>query len=296
MTICKPEFEWIHEQESSFRYLEHSADSELIRWHFHHEYELHLLIATRGKAFVGDYVGTFSPGCLVLTGPNVPHNWISRSDLGPGIRDMVINFSDDMIHDLMRIAPGACAMTKMLADSLYGIQFTRNMADIARPLFDEIAQSKGLHQFSVFLDLMDRLAQSAEYTTLSTCRYDDSIDQQTADRVDKVVSYITTHFTNPITLDEVAQQLHLSPVVFSRFFHKATGHKFKDFVNRLRIARACEALENTDQSIVNICFDAGFTNLSNFNRRFMDIKGMTPTDYRRNIAQRDKRAVSHILL
>ncbi len=49
----------------------------LARWHFHEEYELHLITATSGKAFVGDWIGPFQPGHLVLCGPRLPHNWIS---------------------------------------------------------------------------------------------------------------------------------------------------------------------------------------------------------------------------
>ena len=47
---------------------EHGWPSDLCRWHSHREYELHLIAATRGKAFVGDYIGEFGPG-LFLTGP-----------------------------------------------------------------------------------------------------------------------------------------------------------------------------------------------------------------------------------
>lgn len=59
------------------RYVSHGAPSPLIRWHYHEDYELHLVVATSGKFFVGDYIGNFEPGNLVLTGPRLPHNWIS---------------------------------------------------------------------------------------------------------------------------------------------------------------------------------------------------------------------------
>jgi len=59
-----------------------TASEPLVRWHYHEEYELHLILQTRGKVFVGDYIGHFEPGHLVLTGPRLPHNWISV-DVGP---------------------------------------------------------------------------------------------------------------------------------------------------------------------------------------------------------------------
>ncbi len=63
---------------------------------------------------------------------------------------------------------------------------------------------------------------------------------------------------------------------FSRFFRRATGNTFTDFVNRVRINRACQLLMETDRYITHICYEVGFNNVANFNRRFLEIKGMTP--------------------
>ncbi len=73
---------------------------------------------------------------------------------------------------------------------------------------------------------------------------------------------------------------------FSRFFRRATGNTFTDFVNRVRINRACQLLMETERYITHICYDVGFNNVANFNRRFLDIKGMTPSEYRKQGAGR----------
>ena len=75
-----------YEPQGSFghvRCLAHGFPNPLVRWHYHEEYELHLIVKTRGKVFVGDYIGHFEPGHLVMTGPRLPHNWIS-TDTPPG--------------------------------------------------------------------------------------------------------------------------------------------------------------------------------------------------------------------
>lgn len=77
MSIIRPEIEFIDRSTRSIRYLEHGWPTDLCRWHSHEEYELHFIAETRGKAFVGDYIGDFSPGALYLTGPNLPHNWVT---------------------------------------------------------------------------------------------------------------------------------------------------------------------------------------------------------------------------
>lgn len=295
-----PEFELVPDDAHCLRYLEHGADSSLIRWHCHKEYELHLIISTRGKAFVGDHIGTFKPGCLVLTGPNLPHNWITIGDMGEGVRDQVINFSQEFMLRLMEIIPEARSLSAMLEASLLGLQFDPHVTRQVMPLFNLVRDQTGFPRVTAFLQIMDTLARSHAHTTLSSRSYSQDTltqrDRATMAQVDRVVNYITQNFTQPITLADAAAQLNMGPVVFSRFFHRNTGHKFKDFLLRLRVSKACEILETTDVQVTNICYDVGFNNLSNFNRRFLAIKGMTPKAYRESSAQRDINTRNHILM
>ena len=73
---------------------------------------------------------------------------------------------------------------------------------------------------------------------------------------------------------------------FSRFFRRATGNTFTDFVNRVRVNRACQLLMETDRQVTHICYEVGFNNVANFNRRFLEIKGMTPSEFRRQADHR----------
>ena len=103
MSILTPEFEYVDRAVESIRYLEHGWPTELCRWHSHEEYELHLIVATQGKAFVGDYIGEFGPGSLFLCGPNLPHNWVT-DEIGASkpvdVRDMLFQFNQDSIDNL----------------------------------------------------------------------------------------------------------------------------------------------------------------------------------------------------
>ena len=89
------------------RCLEHGVPNPLVRWHYHEEYELHLIVATRGKVFVGDYIGQFEPGHLVLTGPRLPHNWISTDvpEAGVALRDVVLQFADAPLREAAKVIP-----------------------------------------------------------------------------------------------------------------------------------------------------------------------------------------------
>lgn len=92
MSIIEPEIEMVDRSSRSIRYLEHGWPTNLCRWHAHQEYELHLIVETRGKAFVGDYIGDFKVGDLFMTGPNLPHNWVTDKVWGEpvALRDNVV--------------------------------------------------------------------------------------------------------------------------------------------------------------------------------------------------------------
>ena len=112
MSIILPKIEFVDRTTRSIRYLEHGWPTDLCRWHAHEEYELHLIVATRGKAFIGDYIGEFEPGYLYLTGPNLPHNWVTDEIWSDAVelRDMLVQFSDQSIK---KLAEGFPEFTKV---------------------------------------------------------------------------------------------------------------------------------------------------------------------------------------
>ena len=103
MSILTPELEYVDRAEASIRYLEHGWPTNLCRWHSHEVLELHMIIETNGKVFVGDYIGEFAPGALFLIGPHLPHNWVT-DDLGDDetvpLRDRLIQFNMESIEQL----------------------------------------------------------------------------------------------------------------------------------------------------------------------------------------------------
>jgi AraC-like DNA-binding protein len=111
-------------------------------------------------------------------------------------------------------------------------------------------------------------------------------DEGTLAKVNAVLSYITDNYRDPISAEALADQLGMSLSKFSRFFRKTTGNSFTDFVTRLRVNKACQLLMNTDQYVTNVCYDVGFQNVANFNRRFLQIKGVTPKEFRRQAGGR----------
>lgn len=274
-----------YEPEGSFGYircLEHGAPNQLIRWHYHEEYELHLIVETTGKVFVGDYIGRFEPGHLVLTGPRLPHNWISSElpEQGVPVRDMALQFSDEPLRQASTHLPELCEALPLLERAKHGIEFM-GMSEQAYERIMKIRQSAGLQRFSEFVALLSLLTRHQDYRLLSNVQLQSFDDDVSLRQISEVVDYITANYANQFALIDIAKRVGMSESRFSRYFRRATGNTFTDFVNRLRVNRACQLLMETDQYVSTICYNVGFNNIANFNRRFMELKGMTPSDFRK---------------
>ena len=284
----EPEFEVAADDFGSITYLEHGSSSSLVRWHCHEEYELHIISASHGKVFIGDYVGNFAPGHIVLTGPNLPHNWIS--DCGgctEAVRDKVIKFDHTAFVRLHEVMPELAELTVLLRGSSYGLEFDSAKASLYEPMFDAVRDSQGLTRLIHFLGLLRALARDERRVQLSSREFCDYQPKTSVYLVNQAIQYISQNYTRQLTLKDVSQHVGMpSSSAFSRFFHKSTGIKYIEFIKKLRVSKACEQLERSDNQITQICFDVGFANVANFNRHFLSIKGMTPRQYRERCKQK----------
>ncbi len=271
--------------EGFIRFLEHGAPHQLIRWHFHEEYELHLITETKGKVFVGDYIGHFQPGQLVLTGPHLPHNWIS-TEYPNGqdhveVRDKVLQFRREPLLRSSELIPEMRSLMNFLDRAANGVEFYGISAQV-ESMMNRIKLSSGMDRLANFIELMAVLAKHENYRLLSSVQLQSRDDQHHLDEISEIVGYVSEHFSTNFNMAEVAEKFGMSESRFSRYFRKATGNTFTDFVTRMRINKASQLLLDTDQYISTICYSVGFNNVANFNRRFMEVRGMTPSEFRKN--------------
>lgn len=278
-----PELELVESSERSVHYLQHGFPSPYVRWHCHEEYELHLIVASSGKFFVGDHIGAFNAGQLVLTGPSLPHNWISRTETNELIelRDMVVQFGEKLISQTATVAPELRQLFPLLERARYGIEFHGGATGIAREWFEGMRDCSGPTRISSLLHFLEILSLETDYTLLSTMPMQAMTNDASHDKVELVTKFVAENHAHEIPLSVVADLVGMSESAFSRFFSRATGNGFSRFLSRVRIARACELLVTSDTAVTEICYQVGFNNVANFNRRFRELKGVTPREYRR---------------
>tara|TARA_B110000003_G_scaffold135811_1_gene137698 strand:- start:1971 stop:2855 length:885 start_codon:yes stop_codon:yes gene_type:complete len=277
-----PQFEVVDRSNRSIRYLEHGWPTDLCRWHAHEEYELHLIVETRGKAFVGNFIGNFEPGSLFLTGPNLPHNWVTDSVSSEKIeiRDMLVQFSQKSFEKLAEGFPEFSGIRKMLDLAASGILFKGFNATFARGHMEAIRDNIGPERILAFIRFLVRLNEHAEKVTLSETKLVNADGNSKYARIGNIIDHILENFDDDLNAVDTAEMAGMSLTTFGRNFSSVTGHSFVEFVNRVRIGQACGMLYASDDQVTSICFDVGFKNVANFNRHFLKIKGMTPSVYR----------------
>ena len=270
---------------TSARWHMHDYPGPYCRWHYHPEFEIHLIQRGTGRSIVGDHIGRFTAGHLVLVGSNLPHDWIS--DVGDGEhitnRDVVFQFHPQWIGDCQQLLPELRAVDPLLARAARGIEFTGPTAAAAAPELLAIGDSAGIDRLHHILAVLDILsaAPPGEAQLLASPWIPPLDKGGTDDLIDDALNYLFTNSAREIRLADVAARAAMSESSFSRYFRRSTGQSFSDTIRKLRLAHACQLLENTDEPISTICHRTGYQNLSNFNRQFRREYGITPGQYRR---------------
>jgi AraC-like DNA-binding protein len=111
--------------------------------------------------------------------------------------------------------------------------------------------------------------------------------QDTAERLKPVFEYISTHYTETITVEKGSRLAHLSESRFSRVFKQISGMTFVNYVTHVRLSRALRMLRESPATIAEVALAAGFSDQSYFDRRFKAAFGRTPNEIRRSSKTRE---------
>ena len=280
----KAHFEKVSFVDSGFHAFER-VDSEFpFYWHYHPEFELTLIVDSYGQRLVGDSIADYRPGDLVLLGPNLPHSWRSgpiKSRAQRIHRAVVVQFRHDFLGEQLFALNEMKDVAGLLLQSAAGLAFGHTRTgERAAATLEKFPQLSRARQMVTLLSILLALTSEANAQILSTnpvqpaCRIG---DQQ---RIDAICQYLNRHFEEEIDFAKLARTLNISQATLCRFFKRATGRTMTQYVNEIRVGAASQLLTGTGQSILEIGFNVGFGNYSNFNRQFKRIKGHSPRELR----------------
>lgn len=264
---------------SPFRVLHDPKLNHLFYWHFHPEFELVYIEGASATRHVGNHISQFSDSDLVLIGSNIPHLNFDHG-VTSSYRKEVLHIKSSFKEDFVSQFPELQSLERLLELSKYGLAFTGTTKKEIGILLKELHLLAPFDFFMQSLKILKKLAQSKEFELLHTRPYSNKYSKKEQNRIRKIYALVDEQYQKKITVSEVADLCNLTKPAFCRYFKKATGNTFVNFLNQYRISQA-KRLLLSGKNISETCFSCGFESLSYFNRTFKKVTEENPSEFKR---------------
>jgi len=269
---------------SLFRYAEGDITSRM-SWH----QRLELLIPLDGvmKERMGDQVAEVGPGDILVVDNLRPHG--IAEDRGIDTRAIVISFMPECVFTPGAPPADSVFLTPFQPPNDGDFRLLRADSKLAAEAHDAVARMlqwyfgpDDVHRQSgckawllVLLHALTRAFRSSPQERAKVLQA-----RTRAARIQPVLDHLQKHLAGRLPVSVAARMCATSPASFSRMFRLATGMTLGAYVNRLRMTRAIELIETTDDTIASIALDLGFSDQSHFDRHFRRSFGHTPSAHR----------------
>ena len=240
-----------------------------------------------GNKFVGNSFSGYQEGEMVFIGKNVPHlfkadNAFYEADATVKPSSIVIQFVEDFLGSSFFQCREMIEMRQVLLLSMNGVQVMGETREKIRSIMLGMLDAEKTTRLTGLIDIFGLLSLSKDLhplslTSISGINVNDSL------KMHKVLEYALNNYKEDITIKQAAKQTHLSESAFCRYFKSRTQKSFLSFVIEMRLNEACRLLKETELSILEICYESGFKNLSNFNRLFRKQFQLSPFEYRKTV-------------
>lgn len=251
-------------------------------WHYHPEMEIVYVNGGSGKRHIGNHISYYNDGDLIFIGANLPHFGFTDR-LTENKSEVVIQARENFLGDDFFEAPEMTPVKQLLNRSRQGLVFHSETKETIGPKIEALLNMSSFDRLVGFLNILKELAESGDYTLLNAKNVMLESKPQDTARLDTIYSFVSDHFTQTISLEEISDKVSMTEQAFSRYFKNKTGKTFTQFVNQYRLVHASKLLAEEHLSITDICFESGFNNFSHFNKKFKEFTGKSPSQYRNQI-------------
>ncbi len=255
------------------------------RMHWHEYLEIALCLEGSGRFLFGRRAQRVEPGDIFLVDNSQPH--VALPEAGGSLRLLLVLFRPELVA-----APGCRPFDSgyltpfRSADehSLERIPRATRLAAELTPTLHELAAISARHDPDDrhLLDANLRLALGILVRACQASAADAGPnDAARRKQIRPVLSYVEEHCRERVTLDEVAEVVHLSPSRVRHVFRDVSGVGFKEYATRVRLAEAKRLLLSTDLSVAEVAHSVGYTNVHQFYNVFHRYFSQQPAEYRR---------------
>lgn len=257
-----------------------------IGMHAQDDWELSMVTCGEGIRTIGDVTKPFDTTEVVIIPPKIPHQWIFDSDVTDAdgnVSNITVKFSEQTLKALSVLCPEMQTVVSTFDDYKEPIVFSGNEAAGLRSILKMMKKRDNVNRLPLICEILRLITSDSpgkifeQYHTFSAAEQ----------KMERIRVYITCNLARHITLEDTAKMMGIGQSGLCGFIKRQTGKTFSEYLNGLKIDRACRMLRDTDCNISEIAYDSGFTSVPYFNRVFTKLKGTTPTAYRKDLLTPD---------
>lgn len=249
--------------------------------HQHEEIQISYIVSGYGSLIVGDRINKYKQNDILVIGEHIPH--VFRSDPEASTKSIMFTlfFTKKSFGKEFFQLNDLADVQQFFNESEYGMKIKADK--ILFKYFNKLKKQNKIERIATLLKILNRLVIYKKQP-LSSFIYHKKYTEEEGKRMNAVFQFAMDHFQENFSLEDVAEVAYLSKNAFCRYFKKRTNKTFFKFLIEIRIEHACKLLlQDHDLSIATVCEYCGFQNIANFNRKFKEIKGITPTQYRHKL-------------
>ena len=260
---------------------EDRAENFYSKLHQHEEIQLSFILKGEGTFFIGDAFGQFAPGDFFAIGAHLPHVF-SNEPSPEGVHMISLFFTPESYGPGFFEHPEFHSLGPFFDAVKQGFRIDSSNGSIADRM-PEMMRLSPLKRFLTFIEILHHLSDSTK-EMLSSDIHRKKFSEAEGKRMRDIMDYTLENYSQNLSVSEAAEIANMSPNAFCRYFRQRTNKTYMGFVTDIRIGQACRLLtRNRDLRVSEIAFRSGFNNLTHFNRKFRQVKGMTPSAFRERL-------------
>ena len=235
--------------------------------HFHNHIELVYLLSGRTRAYSDHNEVLLEAGDLFLAFPNQIHYFRDLDE----VKCIIFIFPPELCSEFASVFSQSVPVCPAVRRNDCGEQ----VYDYLRKIIACNSSGTPYHETerkAYFLLLLSEIFKHMAF---------EPVNLRNTDTLRSILRYCLDHYRAPLTLEQIADELHINKYHISHLFSQKIKIGFNDFLNTLRIEDACEALAEPQARITDVAFSVGFSSIRSFNRAFAKQCGLAPTAWRR---------------
>lgn len=240
------------------------VNDNMIRSHYHEFFEIYYLEQGRRQHIIEDSQYILQPDEFIIFPPFVMHHSFEENDVP--FRRLLLYFNPEVIQSPQ--------ILRTLSERSRVYKLPREQSRPIYGLMQQILQEQeggDLYARQLITLMVNALA------VLLVRNSDEAARPEQRNRVTDIINYLHEHFTEDITLDQLANHFYISQYHLCREFKRYTSSTIVQYIHNLRVLHAQRLLQESDYSITEISKRVGFSNVTHFNRVYKSVTGMSPS-------------------